>query len=102
MTYILLQTRLFKYSCISYRPFWAEIRETHFSKGTNRENMEAIEKAAFLLCLDDSTPKKAVCTVPDIIKLTTHCTCTCTCTHIQYLALSYYHCTSIDYNVLCE
>ena len=39
-----------------YRPFWAEVREKYFSTGSNRANMEAIEKAALILVFDDGTP----------------------------------------------
>ena len=39
-----------------YRPFWAEVREKYFSSGSNRKNMEAIEKAAFVFVLDDGSP----------------------------------------------
>ncbi|CAF0997974.1 unnamed protein product [Rotaria sordida] len=35
------------------RPLWAEARETYFSSGVNRYSLEAIEKAAFVLILDD-------------------------------------------------
>ena len=39
-----------------YRPFWAEVREKYFSSGTNRKNMEAIEKAALVIVFDDGAP----------------------------------------------
>lgn len=35
------------------RTIWAETRETHFSTGVNRSSLEAIERAAFVLVLDD-------------------------------------------------
>ncbi|CAF0973925.1 unnamed protein product [Rotaria sp. Silwood1] len=35
------------------RPLWAEARETFFRSGVNRYSLEAIEKAAFVLILDD-------------------------------------------------
>ncbi|CAF2975091.1 unnamed protein product [Rotaria sp. Silwood2] len=35
------------------RPLWAEARETYFRSGVNRYALEAIEKAAFVLILDD-------------------------------------------------
>jgi hypothetical protein len=35
------------------RPLWAEARETYFRTGVNRISLEAIEKAAFVLILDD-------------------------------------------------
>jgi carnitine O-palmitoyltransferase 1 len=35
------------------RPLWAEARETYFRTGVNRYSLEAIEKAAFVLILDD-------------------------------------------------
>lgn len=35
------------------RTTWAEARETHFSTGVNRSSLEAIERAAFVLILDD-------------------------------------------------
>ncbi len=35
------------------RPLWAEARETYFRIGVNRYSLEAIEKAAFVLILDD-------------------------------------------------
>lgn len=35
------------------RTLWAETRATYFSTGVNRTSLEAIEKAAFVLILDD-------------------------------------------------
>lgn len=35
------------------RTSWAEARQTYFSTGVNRTSLEAIEKAAFVLILDD-------------------------------------------------
>jgi len=35
------------------RTLWAEARETYFSTGVNRTSLETIEKAAFVLILDD-------------------------------------------------
>jgi carnitine O-palmitoyltransferase 1 len=35
------------------RPLWAEARETYFRGGVNRYSLEAIEKAAFVLILDE-------------------------------------------------
>ncbi|CAF0851547.1 unnamed protein product [Adineta ricciae] len=35
------------------RPLWAEAREKYFSTGINRASLEAIEKAAFVLILDE-------------------------------------------------
>lgn len=35
------------------RTLWAEARETYFRGGVNRSSLEAIEKAAFVLALDD-------------------------------------------------
>ena len=35
------------------RTQWAEARETFFRTGVNRSSLEAIEKAAFVLILDD-------------------------------------------------
>ncbi|XP_065211609.1 carnitine O-palmitoyltransferase 1, liver isoform isoform X2 [Planococcus citri] len=35
------------------RTEWAEIRKTYFFKGTNRQSLDAIEKAAFVIALDD-------------------------------------------------
>ena len=35
------------------RTVWAEAREKYFHTGTNRASLEAIEKAAFVLVLDD-------------------------------------------------
>jgi len=35
------------------RTLWAEARQTYFSSGVNRTSLEAIEKAAFVLILDD-------------------------------------------------
>ena len=35
------------------RPLWAEARQTYFRSGINRYSLEAIEKAAFVLILDD-------------------------------------------------
>lgn len=35
------------------RTLWAEARETYFRGGVNRTSLEAIEKAAFVLVLDD-------------------------------------------------
>ena len=35
------------------RTLWAEARETYFRGGVNRSSLEAIEKAAFVLILDD-------------------------------------------------
>ncbi|CAF4508002.1 unnamed protein product [Rotaria sp. Silwood1] len=50
------------------RPLWAEARETFFRSGVNRYSLEAIEKAAFVLILDDEdfdigTPNdESICT----------------------------------------
>jgi carnitine O-palmitoyltransferase 1, liver isoform len=35
------------------RSFWAEARETYFHTGVNRSSLEAIEKSAFVLILDE-------------------------------------------------
>jgi carnitine O-palmitoyltransferase 1 len=35
------------------RTIWSEARETYFRGGVNRTSLEAIEKAAFVLILDD-------------------------------------------------
>ena len=35
------------------RTVWADARETFFSTGVNRSSLEAIERAAFVLVLDD-------------------------------------------------
>lgn len=35
------------------RTEWAEIRKTYFFKGTNRQSLDVIEKAAFVIALDD-------------------------------------------------
>jgi carnitine O-palmitoyltransferase 1 len=35
------------------RTLWAEAREEYFSSGVNRSSLEAIEKSAFVLILDD-------------------------------------------------
>jgi len=35
------------------RVSWAQAREEYFSKGINKLSLDAIEKAAFVLCLDD-------------------------------------------------
>lgn len=35
------------------RTEWAETRRTYFFKGTNRLSLDAIEKAAFVVALDD-------------------------------------------------
>ncbi len=35
------------------RTLWAEAREKYFSTGVNRTSLEVIEKAAFVLILDD-------------------------------------------------
>jgi carnitine O-palmitoyltransferase 1 len=35
------------------RPLWAEARETYFRAGANRSSLEAIERSAFVLILDD-------------------------------------------------
>ncbi len=35
------------------RTIWCEAREMYFSTGVNRSSLEAIEKAAFVLILDD-------------------------------------------------
>ncbi len=35
------------------RTEWAETRKTYFFKGTNRISLDAIEKAAFVVALDD-------------------------------------------------
>lgn len=35
------------------RTEWAETRQTYFFKGTNRISLDAIEKAAFVVALDD-------------------------------------------------
>ncbi|XP_003388199.1 PREDICTED: carnitine O-palmitoyltransferase 1, liver isoform-like [Amphimedon queenslandica] len=39
------------------RPFWASVRSEYFSSGVNSEYMTAIEKAAFFLNLDDTSPE---------------------------------------------
>jgi len=38
------------------RTSWAAAREQFFSKGVNRRSMEMIEKAAYVLFFDDSSP----------------------------------------------
>lgn len=38
------------------RKSWAIAREQYFSKGINRDNMEAIEKAAFVIFFDEKSP----------------------------------------------
>lgn len=35
------------------RTHWAHTRQEFFFKGTNRQSLDAIEKAAFTVCLDD-------------------------------------------------
>ncbi|GLV42745.1 withered [Carabus blaptoides fortunei] len=35
------------------RTHWANTRMSHFIKGTNRTSLDAVEKAAFVVCLDD-------------------------------------------------
>lgn len=35
------------------RTHWAHARMEHFFKGTNRVSLDAIEKCAFFVCLDD-------------------------------------------------
>ncbi|XP_066905403.1 carnitine O-palmitoyltransferase 1, muscle isoform isoform X2 [Halyomorpha halys] len=35
------------------RAHWAQTRQEHFFKGINRQALDAIEKAAFIVCLDD-------------------------------------------------
>ena len=35
------------------RTLWANARDTYFRAGVNRSSLEAIEKAAFVLALDD-------------------------------------------------
>ena len=35
------------------RTSWAEARDKYFSSGVNRSSLEAIEKSAFVLILDD-------------------------------------------------
>lgn len=35
------------------RTSWADIRQTYFSTGINRASLDTIEKAAFVLILDD-------------------------------------------------
>lgn len=33
---------------------WAKCRETYFSRGKNKQSLEAVEKAAFVVTLDDT------------------------------------------------
>ncbi|XP_020823887.1 carnitine O-palmitoyltransferase 1, liver isoform [Phascolarctos cinereus] len=43
--------------CLSahcYRVPWAKARQTYFSRGKNKQSLDAIEKAAFLVTLDDT------------------------------------------------
>lgn len=35
------------------RTHWANTRMSYFIKGTNRVSLDAVEKAAFVVCLDD-------------------------------------------------
>lgn len=35
------------------RTHWAKTREEHFSKGINKHSLDAIEKSAFVVALDD-------------------------------------------------
>lgn len=35
------------------RAHWAQTRQEHFFRGINRQALDAIEKAAFIVCLDD-------------------------------------------------
>lgn len=37
----------------SPRTDWANIRQEHFFRGTNRQSLDAVEKAAFFVVLDD-------------------------------------------------
>lgn len=37
------------------RSNWAEIRELYFSEGMNRKSLRSIERAAFILCLEDKS-----------------------------------------------
>lgn len=43
--------------CMWSSTFWAEVREEYFSTGINRQSMELIEKAAFMLVLDEEEYK---------------------------------------------
>ncbi|CAF0926282.1 unnamed protein product [Adineta steineri] len=43
------------------RTLWAEARETYFRSGVNRSSLEAIEKAAFILVLDDEEFEIGTC-----------------------------------------
>lgn len=38
------------------RTEWATIRDQYFDRGMNRESLNSIERAAFVLCLDDNEP----------------------------------------------
>lgn len=39
---------------ISCRTPWANARDTYFSRGKNKQSLDAIEKAAFFVTLDDT------------------------------------------------
>lgn len=45
------QTYLYLTFC---RTPWARARETYFSRGKNKQSLDAIEKAAFFVTLDDT------------------------------------------------
>ena len=35
------------------RTHWAHVRQEHFFKGVNRQALDAIDKASFVVCLDE-------------------------------------------------
>lgn len=41
-------------SPVCLRTPWATCRETYFSRGKNKQSLEAVEKAAFVVTLDDT------------------------------------------------
>lgn len=57
------------------RTEWAFVRERHFSRGVNRASLDVIERAQFVVHLDDASPadwsglpcrKAMACVTPDL------------------------------------
>lgn len=49
-----MRKTLFAKFDLSHRTPWANARDTYFSRGKNKQSLDAIEKAAFFVTLDDT------------------------------------------------
>ena len=55
------------------RTLWADAREKYFSSGVNRASLETIEKAAFVLVLDDEVHEIGTVSDATVFELFSEC-----------------------------